>query len=75
MDKIDWFITGIVAAIMIVCFLLGTQWAYFCAGICATCIFIVNIGRLAQLSERKGKRQQWESFLDSLDNKTTMSAE
>ena len=72
MDRIDWFITGIVASIMIVCFFLGTQWSYFCAGICATCIFIVNIGRLAQLAERKNQKQQWDGFIDGLDTKTSM---
>ena len=67
MDKIDLIITGIIVAVMIVCFCLGTQWSYFCAGICATCIFIVNIGRIAHISGQKQQDKQWEKFMDSLD--------
>lgn len=75
MDRIDWIITGIVSSIMITCFCLGTQWSYFCAGICATCIFVVNIGRLAQLAETKRQHDEWGNFIEKLDTNTPVSAE
>lgn len=66
MDKIDWIITVVVASIMLFCFWLGGPWAYFFAGVCATCLFFVNIGRLAYLYESKHRKEQWEEFIDSM---------
>jgi hypothetical protein len=70
MDKVDWIITGIISAIMIFCFFLGSRWSFFCAGICATCLFIVNIGRFAHMAEMRSREKQWEKFMDNLESET-----
>jgi cell division protein FtsW (lipid II flippase) len=68
MSKTDWVVMCSLVATMLFCFSMSGKWWFFLAGICASVTLAIGVGHWMQNAERMQNENNWNSFLDRMQD-------